>query len=67
LASLFPVFSERIAFESEISIMKSAMTERVYQEGTIYLYSINNEGLDKLNPARVTSVPTCNNQLEQFV
>ena len=40
--------------------MKSAMTERVYQEGTIYLYSINNEGLDKLNPARVTSVPTNN-------
>lgn len=38
--------------------MKSVMTERVYQEGTIYLYSINNEGLDKLNPARVTSVPT---------
>ena len=49
---------------SEVSIMKSAMTERVYQEGTIYLYSINNEGLDKLNPARVTSVPTNNARLD---
>ena len=44
--------------------MKSAMTERVYQEGTIYLHSINNEGLDKLNPACVTSVPTNNARLD---
>ena len=44
--------------------MKSAMTERVYQEGTIYLYSINNEGLDKFNPARVTSVTANNARLD---
>lgn len=44
--------------------MKSVMTERGYQEGTIYLYSINNEGLDKFNPARVTSVPTNNARLD---
>jgi len=43
--------------------MKSAIIERVYQEGTIYLYSINNKGLDKLNPARVTSVPVNNARL----
>ena len=44
--------------------MKSATIERVYQEGTIYLYSINNEDLDKFNPARVTSVTANNARLD---